>query len=82
MKSNEIFLALQEKLSELLKHAPLSDIKHTARAALQHQLTKLDLVTREEFDTQAQVLARTRERLELLERKVAALEAQQSLPKL
>lgn len=44
------------------------------RSALQAGLRELDLVTREEFDTQAQVLLRTRTRLEELERRVAELE--------
>lgn len=39
-------------------------------------LSKLDLVTREEFDVQEAVLARTREKLEALEKKVAAMEGQ------
>ncbi|NMH59823.1 ubiquinone biosynthesis accessory factor UbiK [Alteromonas ponticola] len=45
-------------------------IKHV----LQSQLSKLDLVTREEFDVQSQVLIRTREKLELMEARLAALE--------
>ena len=39
---------------------------------------KLDLVTREEFDIQAQVLAKTREKLEALEKRVTELEAKQN----
>ncbi|WP_100657604.1 ubiquinone biosynthesis accessory factor UbiK [Alteromonas flava] len=45
------------------------------KQVLQSQLSKLDLVTREEFDVQTQVLIRTREKLEALEARVAALEA-------
>jgi BMFP domain-containing protein YqiC len=41
---------------------------------LQSQLSKLDLVTREEFDVQTQVLIKTREKLEALEARVKALE--------
>ncbi len=41
---------------------------------LQAQLLKLDLVTREEFDVQTQVLMRTREKLEAMESRIAALE--------
>ena len=50
------------------------DFAKNARATLQGALGELDLVTREEFDVQSAVLARTRERLEALERRVAALE--------
>ena len=51
------------------------DFEHNARAAVQSALGRLDLVTREEFDVQSRVLARTRARLEALEARVAALEA-------
>ena len=44
------------------------------RQVLQAQLSKLDLVTREEFDIQSQVLIRTREKLEALEARLAKLE--------
>jgi hypothetical protein len=45
-----------------------------ARVALQSAFSRMELVTREEFDAQAKVLARTRERLEALEARLAALE--------
>ncbi|SFK56022.1 hypothetical protein SAMN04488079_11484 [Methylophaga sulfidovorans] len=50
------------------------DAEKNIRAALTATFTKLDLVTREEFDVQAQVLLRTREKLEALEHRVAELE--------
>ena len=52
------------------------DIGKNLRAAVQATLARLDLVTREEFDVQAKVLARSRARIEQLEQQVAALEAQ------
>jgi hypothetical protein len=52
------------------------DIQRNLRAALEAGLGRLDLVTREEFDVQAAVLARTREKLERLEAEMAALEQQ------
>jgi BMFP domain-containing protein YqiC len=51
------------------------DVEKNLRAVLQASLSKLDLVTREEFDVQARVLARTREKLDKLERTVSELEA-------
>lgn len=51
------------------------DLDQNFRAVLQAGLERLDLVTREEFDVQQGVLRRTRERLELLEARLAALEA-------
>ncbi|WP_297813393.1 accessory factor UbiK family protein [uncultured Methylophaga sp.] len=50
------------------------DAEKNIRAALTSTFNKLDLVTREEFDVQTQVLHRTREKLEALEKRVAELE--------
>jgi BMFP domain-containing protein YqiC len=50
------------------------DINRSFRATLEAGLSKLDLVTREEFDVQAAVLARTRAKLEALEARVAEME--------
>jgi BMFP domain-containing protein YqiC len=51
-----------------------ADLEQNFKAVLQGGLAKLDLVTRQEFDIQAAVLQRSRERLEALERRIAALE--------
>jgi len=51
------------------------DLETNFRAVLRGSLSKLDLVTRDEFDTQARVLQRTREKLEQLEARVSELEA-------
>ncbi len=51
------------------------ELQQAFKGALQSGLAKLDLVTREEFDVQRAVLLRTREKLDALERAVAALEA-------
>jgi BMFP domain-containing protein YqiC len=51
-----------------------ADLEQNFKATLQAGLGKLDLVTREEFDVQRAVLLRTREKVEALERTVAALE--------
>ena len=51
-----------------------ADLERNFRGLLQSGLSRMELVTREEFDVQAAVLARTREKLELLERRVAELE--------
>jgi hypothetical protein len=50
------------------------DMEKHIRSALTSTFNKLDLVTREEFDVQTQVLHRTREKLEALEKRVAELE--------
>ena len=54
----------------------LRDLENNFRAVLRANLGKLDLAGREEFDAQRKVLERTRARLEELEKRVAALEAQ------
>jgi BMFP domain-containing protein YqiC len=51
------------------------DLEKNFRAALQSGLSRLDLVTREEFDVQRAVLLRTREKLDLLERMLVEMEA-------
>src|ERR1700709_2873594 len=71
---NDVFNDFQAKMSELLKNSPAKDIEKNMKAMLSQGFSKLDLVTREEFDTQTQVLVRTRTRLEELERRVAELE--------
>jgi len=62
------------KMSALLANSPAKDIEKNAKAMLSGVFSKLDLVTREEFDVQAQVLARTRAKLKDLEARVDALE--------
>ena len=66
------------KMNALLANSPARDIEKNAKAMLGGLLGKLDLVTREEFDIQAQLLARTRERLQALEARVEALEKTRS----
>jgi BMFP domain-containing protein YqiC len=51
------------------------DVEKNIHTLLRGAFARLDLVTREEFDTQTRVLARTREKLEQLEKTVAELEA-------
>jgi ubiquinone biosynthesis accessory factor UbiK len=75
---NDFFQDFQSRMSDWLKHSPAKDVERNVKAMLSQGFSKLDLVTREEFDTQTQVLVRTRARLEELERRVAELE--QKLP--
>lgn len=64
------------KLSDVVAQSPLKDFEKNARALLVQGLSKLDLVTREEFDIQSQLLARAQSKLAELEARVAALESQ------
>lgn len=75
--ANESIDKLARTLAETLPEGLKSireDAERNFRAVLESSLAKLDLVTREEFDVQEAVLARTREKLEGLERRLAALE--------
>ena len=76
MLNAKIFEELSAKLSAAANSSPAKDIEKNIRALLTQGFAKLDLVTREEFDVQTQVLARTREKLSILEARVAALETQ------
>jgi len=75
MFNPKFFDEISAKLSEAVANSPAKDVEKNARALLAQGFAKLDLVTREEFDVQAQLLSRTRQKLDQLEVKVAALEA-------
>lgn len=75
MPNANLFEDISSRLSQLAASTPARDIEKNARALLSSAFARLDLVTREEFDIQAAVLARTREKLGALEARVTALEA-------
>jgi BMFP domain-containing protein YqiC len=72
---NNFFNDLQGKINQAIESSPAKDIERNVKAMMTQGFSKLDLVTREEFDIQAQVLAKTRAKLEALEVRVAELEA-------
>jgi ubiquinone biosynthesis accessory factor UbiK len=65
---------LSRRVRELVASSTAQDVQRNVRAVVGSALQRMDLVTREEFDVQAAVLARTREKLEALEVRVAGLE--------
>ena len=69
-----IAVDMHSKIGEAIRNSPAKDIEKNVRAMMNQGFQKMDLVTREEFDLQSRVLAKTREKLEALEAKVAALE--------
>ncbi|WP_334187956.1 accessory factor UbiK family protein [Noviherbaspirillum sp.] len=75
MERNNFFNDLQAKISQAIENSPAKDLEKNVKAMLNQGFSKLDLVTREEFDIQSQVLAKTRAKLEALEARVAELEA-------
>lgn len=65
---------LNKKVSDLIAASPAKDVEKNVRALLSSAFSRLDLVTREEFDVQQAVLARTREKLAQMEARVAEME--------
>ena len=74
MLNQKIIEEVTAKLKDVFGQSPAADIEKNLRAGLQNIFAKLDLVTREEFDVQQEVLLHTRAKLEQLEAKVAELE--------
>jgi BMFP domain-containing protein YqiC len=72
--NRQLFEQLQGKISALLAQSPAQDLERNLKALLAGFFSRLDLVTREEFDVQRQVLLRTREKIEQLEARVSELE--------
>ena len=71
---------LAARIGKAFEASPAKDIEKNVKAMLQSSLARLDLVTRQEFDVQAEVLRKTREKVERLEARVAELEARVPLP--
>ena len=72
---NKFLNDISDKVGSLIANSPLQDVEKNVKALLGSAFTKLDLVTREEFDVQREVLARTRAKLDALEARIAELEA-------
>jgi ubiquinone biosynthesis accessory factor UbiK len=75
MKSAEFLDEISSKIKEIVNNSPLADLDKNIHALIQGAFTKMELVSREEFDVQAEVLRNTREKLVLLEKRLAELEA-------
>lgn len=75
MNPQQFLDELSQKLSGIAARGPAADVEKNARATMQSLFGRLDLVTREEFDVQTEVLLRTRQELEALQARVAELEA-------
>jgi len=75
MLDNKMLDELAARIGRALEASPAKDIQKNVKAVLQSGLTRLDLVSRQELDIQAEVLRKTREKVERLETLVAELEA-------
>ena len=78
MNKAEFLQDLQQKISDLVRQSPAAEIEKNLKALLNQGFARLELVTREEFDVQKEVLARTRAKLNELEKRLNDLE--QNLP--
>jgi BMFP domain-containing protein YqiC len=80
MDMNSFFNDLQSKVNQVIENSPAKDIEKNVKALLQSGLSRLDFVSREDFDVQVEVLRKTREKVERLEARVAELEARTAPP--
>lgn len=74
MLDKKLIEEIDQKLRAVLAESPARDLEKNLRALLTGLFSRLDLVTREEFDVQREVLLRTRENLTRLEAKLAEIE--------
>jgi ubiquinone biosynthesis accessory factor UbiK len=74
MQTNPWLDALQKNVSELIAKSPAADVERNVRGFMGQAFTKMDLVTREEFDIQADMLAQATTRANNLEKQLQALE--------
>ena len=74
MLKQQIIDQISSQMASFAKINPLNDIENNFKAILHASLEKLDLVTREEFETQQKVLINTRNKLDELEQIIKALE--------
>jgi hypothetical protein len=75
MLNPKLFGDISSRIAAAMAASPMGDVEKNVRALLASFFAKLDLVTREEFDVQREVLTRTCEKLAALEKRVADLEA-------
>ena len=74
MLNSKTFDEIAARIGKAIESSPAKDIEKNVKAMLASSLARLDVVPRSEFDVQAQVLLKTREKLEALERRLAELE--------
>ena len=74
MLNAKLFEDVNARISKLIADSPAKDIEKNVRALMNAAFSKMDLVTREEFDVQSELLRRTRAKLDDLERRLAEVE--------
>ena len=71
---NKLLDEISRRVDEMIANTPVEDVQKNLRALMSAWFSRLDLVTRDEFDVQQSVLLRTREKLSMMEARVAELE--------
>lgn len=79
MIGKKFFDEVSAKLNETISNSPVKDVEKNVKAMMGSAFNRMDLVTREEFDIQQQVLIKTREKLADLEARLAQLEGEPPL---
>lgn len=74
MKRNAWFEDFQKDISDLIARSPAADIERNVKAFAGQAFNRMDLITREEFDIQADLLKRAQQRADDLEKQLLALE--------
>lgn len=74
MLGKKIFDEITDKLGDTINNNPIKDLEHNAKAVLGSAFNRMDLITREEFNIQQQVLLKTRQKLAELETRIRQLE--------
>jgi BMFP domain-containing protein YqiC len=74
MQKNPWFEEFQKNVAELIARSPAADIERNVKAFMGQAFTRMDLITREEFDVQVALLGKAQTRIEALEAQLQALE--------
>lgn len=75
MDKKNIFDDLQSRINQIIDSSPVKDIEKNVRALMTQALSRLDLVTREEFDLQVMTITQLREQINLLQAHLNNLES-------
>jgi ubiquinone biosynthesis accessory factor UbiK len=78
MTPTALFADAQEKIIAMLRASPAAELERNVRAVMTASFQKMDLVTREEFEIQRELLAHTQQRMIQLEQRIAVLEAKKT----
>lgn len=76
MLAKQIFEDVSEKVHQAFENSPVKDVEKNVKAIVTSAFSRMDLVTREDYEVQQSMLLRACEELSILQQKVAQLESQ------